>query len=170
MRMLMSATASADGGIIITNDLTTQMTCEVGKYYTLSVSASYTTVNADSPAITYQWYSQSGTVAQTSSPSIQFQAKSNDAIWCVASGSVNGVPVTASSSVCNVYVVSATPTPAPTPIPTVIPVPTATPAAAAPLSRRAVLGVFAGLVALALALGALSLKVRSGAHSAHRRR
>lgn len=124
----MSATASADGGIIITNDLTTQMTCEAGKYYTLSVSASYTPANADSPAITYQWYSQSGTVAQTSSPSIQFQAKSNDAIWCVASGSVNGVPVTASSSVCNVYVVSATPTPAPTPIPTVIPVPTATPA------------------------------------------
>ena len=46
----------------------------------------------------------------------------------------------------------------------------AAPAAAAPLSRRAVLGVFAGLVALALLLGALSLKVRSGAHSAHRRR
>ena len=76
----MSATASADGGIIITNDLTTQMTCEAGKYYTLSVSASYTTANADSPAITYQWYSQSGTVAQTSSPSIQFLAKANDAI------------------------------------------------------------------------------------------
>ena len=53
--------ALADGGIIITNDLTTQMTCEAGKYYTLSVSASYTTVNADSPAITYQWYSQSAT-------------------------------------------------------------------------------------------------------------
>ena len=47
---------------------------------------------------------------------------------------------------------------------------TPAPAAAAPLSRRAVLGVFAGLVALALLLGALSLKVRSGAHSAHRHR
>lgn len=72
-----------------------------------------------------------------------------------------------------------TPSPEPTEIPTATPspvpetpVPTATPApaAAAPLSRRAVLGVFAGLVALALLLGALSLKVRSGAHSAHRHR
>ena len=60
-----------------------------------------------------------------------------------------------------------TPSPAPeTPEPTAIPAP----AAAAPLSRRAVLGVFAGLVALALILGALSLKIRGGAHSAHRRR
>lgn len=61
----------------------------------------------------------------------------------------------------------ATPSPAPeTPEPAVTPAP----AAAAPLSRRAVLGVFAGLVALALILGALSLKIRGGAHSAHRRR
>ncbi len=61
----------------------------------------------------------------------------------------------------------ATPSPAPeTPEPTATPAP----AAAAPLSRRAVLGVFAGLVALALFLGALSLKIRGGAHSAHRRR
>ena len=61
----------------------------------------------------------------------------------------------------------ATPSPAPeTPVPTATP----TPAAAAPLSRRAVLGVFAGLVALALILGALALKLRGGAHSAHRRR
>ena len=60
---------------------------------------------------------------------------------------------------------------APSPVPET-PEPTAAPApaAAAPLSRRAVLGVFAGLVALALILGALSLKIRGGAHSAHRRR
>lgn len=72
-----------------------------------------------------------------------------------------------------------TPSPEPTEIPedTPSPVPetpeptaTPAPAAAAPLSRRAVLGVFAGLVALALILGALSLKIRGGAHSAHRRR
>ena len=78
-----------------------------------------------------------------------------------------------------VYPVGPTASPEPTEIPTAspspapeTPVPTAAPApaAAAPLSRRAVLGVFAGLVALALLLGALSLKVRSGAHSAHRRR
>ena len=61
----------------------------------------------------------------------------------------------------------ATPSPAPeTPVPTAA----SAPAAAAPLSRRAVLGVFAGLVALALLLGALALKLRGGAHSAHRRR
>ena len=73
-----------------------------------------------------------------------------------------------------------TPTPAPSPTPETTPspepseppAPTAspTPAAAAPLSRRAVLGVFAGLVALARVLGMLSLKVRGGAHSARRRR
>lgn len=60
-----------------------------------------------------------------------------------------------------------TPSPAPeTPEPTTTPAP----AAAALLSRRAVLGVFAGLVALALILGAFALKLRGGAHSAHRRR
>ena len=70
-----------------------------------------------------------------------------------------------------------TPSPEPTEIPEATPSPvpetpepSATPAAAAPLSRRAVLGVFAGLVALALLLGALSLKLRGGAHSTHRRR
>lgn len=73
-----------------------------------------------------------------------------------------------------------TPTPEPSPTPEITPspepseppAPTASPApaAAAPLSRRAVLGVFAGLVALALVLGMLSLKVRGGAHSARRRR
>ena len=72
-----------------------------------------------------------------------------------------------------------TPTPEPTELPTATPSPapetpapsaTPAPAAAAPLSRRAVLGVFAGLVALALILGALSLKVRGSAHSTHRRR
>lgn len=75
--------------------------------------------------------------------------------------------------------VTPTPSPEPTGVPedTPSPVPetpepavTPAPASAAPLSRRAVLGVFAGLVALALILGALSLKVRGGAHSAHRRR
>ena len=60
-----------------------------------------------------------------------------------------------------------TPSPAPEPPEPAV---TPAPAAAAPLSRRAVLGVFAGLVALALILGALSLKIRGGAHSAHRRR
>ena len=75
--------------------------------------------------------------------------------------------------------VTPTPSPEPTGVPEAAPSPapetpeptaTPTPAAASPLSRRAVLGVFAGLVALALILGALSLKIRSGAHSAHRRR
>ena len=75
--------------------------------------------------------------------------------------------------------VTPTPSPEPTGVPEDTPSPapeppepavTPAPAAAAPLSRRAVLGVFAGLVALALILGALSLKVRGGAHSAHRRR
>ena len=62
---------------------------------------------------------------------------------------------------------TASPSPAPeTPVPTAAPAP----AAAAPLSRRAVLGVFAGLVALARSFSALSLKVRGGAHSAHRHR
>ena len=64
-----------------------------------------------------------------------------------------------------------TPEAAPSPAPET-PVPTATPApsASAPLSRRAVLGIFAGVVALALVLGAVSLVLRPGAHSAPRRR
>ena len=51
---------------------------------------------------------------------------------------------------------TAEPTPIPTPEPTASPVPTPS----APLSRKAVLGVFAGIVALALVLGAVSLKLR----------
>ena len=75
--------------------------------------------------------------------------------------------------------VTPTPSPEPTGVPEdtpstapETPEPTATPApaAASPLSRRAVLGVFAGLVALALILGAFALKLRGGTHSAHRRR
>lgn len=82
--------------------------------------------------------------------------------------------------------ISETPTPAPTetpspvpaveaegtPEPTPSPEPTATPAPAhsAPISRRAVLGIFAALVALALILGAVSLSLRGGAHSSRQRR
>lgn len=66
---------------------------------------------------------------------------------------------------------SAAPTEAPSPAPET-PEPDVSSASAAdvPLPRRAVLGVFAGVIALALVLGALSLKVRGGAHSTHRRR
>ena len=51
-------------------------------------------------------------------------------------------------------------TAAPTPIPTAEPTASPVPAASAPLSRKAVLGVFAGIVALALILGAVSLTLR----------
>lgn len=51
-------------------------------------------------------------------------------------------------------------TAAPTPPPTAEPTATPVPAPSAPLSRKAVLGVFAGIVALSLILGAASLTLR----------
>ena len=58
------------------------------------------------------------------------------------------------------------PTASPAPEPTAVP----TPAPKAPLSRRAVLGTFAGIVALALLLGAAALALRGGAHGRRRGR
>ena len=58
------------------------------------------------------------------------------------------------------------PTASPAPEPTAVP----TPAPKAPLSRRAVLGTFAGIVALALLLGAAALALRGGAHTTRRGR
>lgn len=67
---------------------------------------------------------------------------------------------------------AASPTPGVSPTPEVTPERTAAPAAAsdAPLSRRAVLGVFAGIVALALLLGVAALALYGGAHGTRRRR
>ena len=58
------------------------------------------------------------------------------------------------------------PTASPAPEPTAVP----TPAPKTPLSRRAVLGTFAGIVALALLLGAAALALRGGAHTTRRGR
>ena len=60
---------------------------------------------------------------------------------------------------------TAAPTPSPTPEPAASPVPTPS----APLSRKAVLGAFAGIVALALVLGAVSLALRGAPGRRNRR-
>ena len=66
--------------------------------------------------------------------------------------------------------ISPTPEAAPTPDATPEPTAAPSPASEAPLSRRTVLGIFAGIVALALLLGAAALALRGGAHTTRRRR
>ena len=60
-------------------------------------------------------------------------------------------------------------TAAPTPVPTAVPAASSAPVPSAPLSRKAVLGVFAGIVALALVLGAVSLALRGAPKSRSRK-
>ena len=57
----------------------------------------------------------------------------------------------------------------PTPVPTAAPTASSVPVPSAPLPRKAVLGVFAGIVALALVLGAVSLALRGAPKSRNRK-
>ena len=120
----LSAAAFADGlGFVI--DLPSTYPCVYGQSYTLTVSASFGVAGADE-GINYTWYTN-GTAATTGG-SYAFTASSNFSIQCVASGSLNGVPYTATSQVCNVTVTAApTPTVAPTVAPTASPAGVVTP-------------------------------------------
>lgn len=57
----------------------------------------------------------------------------------------------------------------PAPVPTAAPTASSVPVPSAPLPRKAVLGVFAGIVALALVLGAVSLALRGAPKSRNRK-
>ncbi len=117
----LSASAFADGLAFVV-DLPTTYSCVYGQSYTLTVSASFGAAGADE-SISYTWYTN-GTAATTGG-SYSFTASSNFSIQCVASGSLNGMPYTATSQVCNVTV-SAAPTVAPTAAPSGVSAPTIT--------------------------------------------
>lgn len=119
MIFTLSATAFAagiDATPSFTSNIPSSISLTAGQQYTFSVAA--VSAAPEAGAVTYQWYTTSGSVAGTTNSNFTYTAPTDgetaDSIVCVASVEVNGETYTANSNTCSVSI-----TPAPSAAPTV---------------------------------------------------